>query len=177
LDPRLRLKQCGEPLDAFPTGTRRFIGATTVGVRCGGPNPWSLYVSARVAVQESVLVAARPLARGETLGTADVRLVERDLSNLHHGYFEKPGQAVGKVLKQRVSEGDVIRPTQLTEPKMVHRGQRVVLTAEAAGLQVRMAGKALADGATGDWIKVQNLSSNRIVEGEVIAAGVVKIKL
>jgi flagella basal body P-ring formation protein FlgA len=42
-----------------------------------------------------------------------------------------------------------------------------VLIARAGGLEVRMAGIALADGRASESIRVQNLSSQRIVEGIV----------
>ena len=47
-DPRLRLARCEEPLSlALPPGGPR-SGSITVGVRCTGERPWSLFVPARV---------------------------------------------------------------------------------------------------------------------------------
>jgi flagella basal body P-ring formation protein FlgA len=40
-----------------------------------------------------------------------------------------------------------------------------------------MSGKALADGAKGDLIKVRNDSSHRIVEGIVTQTGIVVVKM
>ena len=49
--------------------------------------------------------------------------------------------------------------------KAVQRGQSVTLVADAGGMSVRMAGRALADGLINQRVKVQNLSSGKIVEG------------
>ena len=47
----------------------------------------------------------------------------------------------------------------------MQRGQSVTLVADADGMSVRMAGRALADGLINQRVKVQNLSSGKIVEG------------
>lgn len=177
LDRRLRLQRCATPLEVFPTGHRRLVGATTVGVRCAGPKPWTLYVSARVTVYDEVLVAARPLSRGHRLGEGDVHLARRALSQLHYGYLERLEDVRGMVLTRRVARGEVLRSNQLQAPKLVRRGEKVTLTAQLEGVEVRMQGKALSDGAAGQRIQVRNLSSRRVVEGTVVARGVVRVAL
>ena len=57
----------------------------------------------------------------------------------------------------------------------VKRGQEVTLLASAGGIQVRMAGRALADGREGARLRVQNLSSQAVVEGVVETDGVVRV--
>lgn len=65
----------------------------------------------------------------------------------------------------------------LEAPRLVRKGDLVTLLAEIAGVNVRMTGKALADGAAGTSIQVSNLSSQRVIEGTVIAEGVVKVRM
>lgn len=177
LDPRLRLRQCPAPLQAFAVGGRPPIGATSVGIRCGQGRPWTLYVTARVVVFADVLVTTRALNRGESVRAGDVRLERKDLSRLHYGYLTRPDAAVGKVLKRGYLAAQVIQPNQLAAPLMVKRGQQVTLLAQSGGIEIRMGGKALGDGAAGDRIQVRNNSSDRIVEGEVIAKGVVQVRI
>ena len=52
----------------------------------------------------------------------------------------------------------------------------MTILSEAGGIQVRMNGEALADGTQGKVVRVRNASSKRIVEGEVIAKGMVKVR-
>ena len=57
----------------------------------------------------------------------------------------------------------------------MQRGQSVTLVADVGGMSVRMAGKVLSDGMVNQRVRVQNLSSGRIVEGIARSEQVVEI--
>lgn len=177
LDPRLRLPACGAPLKAFLPPGGHFSGNTTVGVRCPATAGWTIYLSARISLFGKILEATRPLAAGERVKRTDLKLVERNLAQLPYGYITHPSDAEGKLATRMISAGSVLTPAMLTAPRIIHRGDRVMLVASAAGLRVQMAGKAMGSGATGDKIRVEALSSKRIVQGVVISSGVVKVTL
>ena len=48
LDSRLAPAMCDEPLQALPANTTRTLGAVSVGVRCNGTKPWTVYVRGTV---------------------------------------------------------------------------------------------------------------------------------
>ncbi len=73
--------------------------------------------------------------------------------------------------------GDVVTPSRLTTIKTVKRGNRVTIIAQVGSIQVRMKGKALSDGVTGERIKVLNESSSRKLEATVVKAGLVEVTL
>lgn len=177
LDDRLKLPSCTVPLEVFfsPGGNRQ--GAVTVGVRCTEPSPWSIYVPARVEVYGKVIVAARTLVRGAVLAPEDLRFEERALSSLNGYYLSDTSEGIGRVLKRGVAAGAVVSPSVLSEPRLVHRGERVSIVVQGQGLEVRMEGEALKDGALGDVIRVRNLSSKRELEGVVTGAGVVRVRI
>ncbi|MDX1250719.1 MAG: flagellar basal body P-ring formation protein FlgA [Gammaproteobacteria bacterium] len=177
LDTRLRLPACAETLEAFsPPGGRR-TGNTSVGVRCHQPKPWSIYVPVNVKIHATVLTARLALRRGDVIGAEDFQLVERDVAALPEGHFSTPEQIVGRIAKRPVTAGSPYTPAMLEAPRLVRKGDLVTLLAEIAGVNVRMTGKALADGAAGTSIQVSNLSSQRVIEGTVIAEGVVKVRM
>lgn len=177
MDPRLRLRQCTAPLQAFAMGGRPTVGSTSVGVRCDDEKPWTLYVTAQVVVYDDVLVATRALRRGETLAQGDLRLARKDLSRLAYGYLTDAEAAQGQVLKRSYLAGQVVQPGHLDKPVLVKRGQQVTLHARSGGIEIHMGGEALSDGAAGERIQVRNSSSNRVVEGEVVAKGVVRVRI
>ena len=77
LDPRLALARCEQPLEPFvPNGQRR-LGNATIGVRCDGQRPWTLYVPVRITSSVNILTARRPLSRGTVLAADDLVTVER----------------------------------------------------------------------------------------------------
>ena len=63
----------------------------------------------------------------------------------------------------------------LVASKAVQRGQMVTLVADASGLNVRMSGRALSDALVNQRVRVQNLSSGKIIEGVARSEQVVEI--
>lgn len=177
LDPRLRLGLCEQPLEAFfPAGARK-QGNVTVGVRCTGSAPWSIYVPAKVLVYDHVVVAVRPLSRGTLLTAEDMEIKELDVTSLAGGYFSSTDQVVGRTLRRNIQLGAAIGPGIVELPKVVRRGERVQILARTAGMEVRMEGEALEDGAEGELIRVRNRSSKRSVEGRVTGPGIIEVRL
>ncbi len=176
VDPRLRLAPCGQPLKVFFSAGGAGAGNTTVGVRCLGPSPWLIYVPGRVNVYRNVVVTTRAIPRRSVIGEADVRLERREVSNQTAGYLEAPQLAVGRVARRPMSIGSVIEPAALRNRRLVRRGERVTILADTGRLVVQMKGKALMDGASGERVRVENLSSGRIVEGTVTASGQIRVR-
>lgn len=176
LDTRLRLAPCAQPLETFHAPGSRTSGTTSVGVRCAGPAPWSVYVPVSVRLYSPVLVTVRPIANGAALTPADVRLEERETTTVA-SYLIDPQAVNGKLAKRSIAAGAIITADLIVAPKIVRRGDKVILFATAPGFEVRMGGEALVDGAAGDMIDVRNLRSRRVVQGRVSASGVVEIPL
>jgi flagella basal body P-ring formation protein FlgA len=177
LDPRLKVKACRAPLDAFLPPGGRVMGNTTVGVRCPDQGGWIIYVSARIDVFGPVLVARQPLARGTRIEEDDLELVERNLSNLPYGYYTDPQPVSGQLAKRTIAAATVITPPMLQEPNLVKRGERVTVIAESGPLKIRTSGKALNDGKSGDLIRIRTEGSQRIVDGVAVSPGVIKVTL
>lgn len=175
LDPRLRLADCAVPLKAsLPTGAT-FRPRMTVGVSCPGTPTWTVYVPVSVMSHTSVLVLKRAVPRGARLTAADVEAQPRDVSGTSDGYLTDVAELSGRTLKRPLGAGAALTIDALAEDPVVRRGQRVTLLASASGLEVRAAGLAMSDAPVAGRVKVQNLSSNRIVEGVVESADVIRI--
>ena len=177
LDSRLRLKACSKSLETFSPPGGRKQGRTTVGVRCSGDNPWSLYVPVKVSIMLPVVIAARELPRGKILTTDDIILEKRDIATIHRGYLEKIDYAIGKVLKRSLRRGQILTASHATAPQAIKKGSRVTIVANSGAIAIRMKGKALSSGARGERIQVQNLSSKRELDATVISPGIVEVTL
>lgn len=176
-DPRLQLPACSRPLVAELAPGARPVGNTTIGVRCPGRAPWSLYLSARVQIIADIAVAARPLARGVLLSGEDFTMSRQDLAAAPGGALTRPGQLIGKRLKFPVAAGTVLGASMLDVPALVRRGQPVTLITGDDGFEVRTSGEALADGRDGDRVRVRNPLTGRVVEGRVMASGQVRVPM
>ena len=173
LDPRLRLSACATPLEvSFAPGSRS-TGQTVVLVHCPTPRPWSLYVPAKIAIPVFVVVVTRPMSRDQVISASDIAVEQRNAGDLSGTYLTDPNQVLGKVVTRFVAAGSVLSSDQLQTVRVIHRGDRVTLLVQGAGLAVRSVGIALADAGVGDHVSVRNESSQRIVEGIVNKDGAV----
>ncbi len=177
LDSRLRLTACDTKLTAYAPPGARTLGNTTVGVRCNGPQPWSLYVPVTIKMYGEAVVAARPLAMASVLSLQDVRLAQVELGASAAGVLIDPQQVVGKVLRRPLMGDAVVTLDSLEEPRLVRRDEQVMLVAEGSGIEVRMQGRALTDGVAGELIRVRNLGSKRVIEGTVVAPGLIRVRM
>lgn len=175
LDPRLRLAACDVKPEVFLANGARALGNTSVGVRCSGSQPWTVYLNARIQRFAEVLVADRYLPRGTLLTAADLRPERRDVSKLPGGYATDSARLLGKRLRRSLREQAVIPPQALEAPTLVRRGDQVTLVIRQAGMEITATGIALRDGAEGERIQVRNAASERVIEGNVIAAHRVEV--
>jgi flagella basal body P-ring formation protein FlgA len=177
LDPRLTLTACASALDVFAAPGGRHLGNTSVGVRCAAPEPWTIYVPVAVTAYQDAVSTARALPRGVILGSADISVTRLPVNSLPNGAFSDSGLVIGKVITRPIAAGTVVTAGMVATAKIVRRGQILTLLARGGGIEVRGSGRALADAAAGDRVKVENTSSKRVVEGTVLADGVIQIDL
>jgi len=175
LDERMRLASCDRPLTAFLRRGTRIGPRTTVGVRCDGTRPWTVYVPVEVFVVKAVWVASKPLPRGHVLQPGDLSTDRRDVSGMVGGYISEKRSLVGQKLRTSILAGRAITPSLIEADDIVHRGQTVTLAVSNGGLSIQMAGKALSDGALNQRIRVENLNSGRIIEGIVRSRETVEV--
>jgi len=175
--PGLELRRCGVPVKPVAGSATHMKDRVTVELRCAGPTAWHIYVPARIIGTSAVAVAAHAIVTGSVLTANDVRVEQHDLSELPPGFFDDPANAVGLTAARPISGGAIITNQQLVGAKAVQRGQSVTLLADAGGIQVRMAGRVLSDGLVNQRVKVQNLSSGKVVEGIARSEQVVEIIL
>lgn len=177
IDTRLQLPACGVPMTVLSGDDRPVAGAVTVGIRCAGERPWTLYVPARVIVRGPVVVLVRPVARGAAVQADDIEIVRRDIAGLSREYAASGEAVIGRVARQSLAVGQVLQNSQILPPKLIRRGEQVTLRVTTAGFEVSVAGSALADGVLGQRIRVRNERSQKVVEGEVVAAGAVRVSI
>jgi flagella basal body P-ring formation protein FlgA len=126
-----------------------------------------------LSIWRQVLVASRPLVRGDGVVAADVHAEERDVARLPYGYIDNLDQVAERSLSRPLAAGSVLTPGALGGRQMVRAGDHVQLVAELDGIAVRAEGTALGGGDSGARLRVRNGSSGRVVDAVVRAPGVV----
>lgn len=168
-----RLPPCTAHEAYAPPGTR-MSGRTHIGVRCLGPNVWSVLVPVQIAVTGNYVVTARPLAAGQTLQAGDVATLSGDLAALPNGVVTDPAAAVGKTLRNALHAGQPLRDDQLIAPQVVRQGQSVRVISRGTGFAVSSEGKALANAAAGQVVQIR-MGSGQTVSGIAQADGSVEV--
>jgi flagellar basal body P-ring formation protein FlgA len=174
LDPRLRLARCARPLHAQLANGMSLQARATVGVSCESPR-WALYVAVGVERRIAVLVLRHAVEREALLSGADVSVETRTVTGLDAAFLSDPAELRGRFVRRTLAAGTTLTVDMLTPNYLVRRGQEVVLLAGADGIEVRASGRALEDAPAGAHLKVQNLSSMRVVEGVVTGAEQVRV--
>jgi len=100
---------------------------------------------------------------GEIICPENVK-IEKSLSNYPEPADWKP--PYGFIAKRRLPENTVLRPYMaetLKSPIVVKRNQNVIIRIEKPGLLITAIGKTMQDGRVGEYIKVRNVDSQRII--------------
>ncbi len=176
-DARLRLPACPTPLVAvLPAVSGGLRARTLVQVSCQASTArWSVLVPVGLETDAELLIAARPMSRGQTPGTADVRSARRSLPGISTLYISNLNEIRAQHLIRAVATGQALTRDLLAAAPVVRRGEAVTLVANLSGLEIRVPGRALADARPGDRVRVQNVNSLKIIEGRADEAGVVEV--
>jgi flagella basal body P-ring formation protein FlgA len=175
IPPGTRLAHCSLPPQASSSTAPHMNDRVLIEVRCQGTPAWHLYVPVRVVGTSVAVVAAHAIVSGSVLTAGDVRTEQHDMTELPPGYLDDPAIAVGRTAARPILGGAILSIQQLVASRAVQRGQTVTLVADAGGISIRMAGRALSDGLVNQRVRVQNLSSGKVVEGIARSEQVVEI--
>lgn len=160
------LTYCPAPEAFFPPSSAAW-GKTTVGVRCGQPKPWTVYVQANVSIIANYVVAGVPLSQGQVIEAKDLQLQKGDLTQLPTGVFTEFNRILGTSAKMSLPAGTVIKQEMLKLPNLVLQGQSVRVSSKGTGFSISTEGQALNSATEGEIVKV------RVTNGSVVS-GVVK---
>ena len=177
IEAHVRLERCSRPVSPAVSAGAHMRDRILVELRCPGAPPWHIYVPVRLVGTSSVTIAARAIVTGSVLTDKDVRVEQRDIPELPPGYLDDPTVAVGLTAARPISSGAVITNQFLVGAKAVQRGQTVTLVADSGAMSIRMEGRALSDALINQRVKVENLSSGKVVEGVARSQQVVEIVL
>ncbi|MGH8324243.1 MAG: flagellar basal body P-ring formation chaperone FlgA [Steroidobacteraceae bacterium] len=175
LDDRLRLVRCtGGMHGQLPAGAA-LQSRTMIGVACEGPVRWTVYVAVTVESRIAVLVLKHPVPRDARLTAEDVNVETRKVTGLSTAFLTNVSDLQARVARRPLPMGTTLTIDMFTPDLVIRHGQEVTLVAAAGGIEVRAAGRALADAPGGARLKVQNLSSLKVVEGVVEGPDLVRV--
>jgi flagella basal body P-ring formation protein FlgA len=177
IERNLEVPKCSQPIRPSVASPRHMKDRVTIELRCPDAKLWHMYVPVRVVGTSPVAMAAHAIVQGTVIKATDLNVEERDISELPLGYLDDPSIAVGLTASRPIAGGAFMTNQMLVASRAVQRGQSVTLVADTGGMSIRMAGRAMSDGLVNQRVKVQNLSSGKVVEGIARSEQVVEIIL
>lgn len=175
MDSRLSMRSCTEALQFEPQTDNARSGRTLVKVRCNDAKPWAMYVPLKVERWQTVVTASKSIQRNAVITQADIALREQKLLGPTTDYAQNSDTVVGLQSRRAIAAGNAINTRQLVQPKLIRRGDDVVIVANSMGVSAKMPGTAMADGRKNQQIQVRNQSSKRMIKARVIAPGTVEV--
>ncbi|MEA3118689.1 MAG: flagellar basal body P-ring formation protein FlgA, partial [Paraburkholderia sp.] len=169
------LAACTTLVPFMPPGARVW-GSTTVGVRCAGARPWTIYLQARVSLAATYYLAAHPIAPGALLTPADLTTREGDLSGLPHTIVTDASQAVGAVALAPIGAGTPLRQDMLRSATSLTIGQTVRIVASGPGFTISSEGSVMNNASPGQQVRVKT-AGGQIISGVVKDGSTVQIQM
>lgn len=173
VDQRMQLAACAAP-QAFQQPGARAFGKTSVGIRCGAPTPWTVYIQAQVSVQAEYVAAALPLVQGQAIDASQLVMVKGDLGALPNGVLTDMKLAVGRTSTMSLAAGAPLRADQLRSRPVVQQGQSVTVVSGGSGFTVSATGKAIGTAGDGQVVQVRT-QAGTILSGVARAGGTVEV--
>ena len=119
------------------------------------------------------VVAVKKIRAGGVITPGNTKIRSVSISNKPRAWVSP----YGMVARRSVEVGTVIGPgvvMEKTRQTIVRRGQTVVMRIKGPGFTVSTIGQVLQDGRDGDFIKVRNIDTKRVVSARVRFDGTVE---
>lgn len=175
IDPRLKLKQCDEPL-AFELQGQNIKRNNTVKISCASTvSPWAIFTTSTITQEMNVISASNELPRHHIITAKDLTTLRQDVNRLRGGYTTRGSDLIGQQLRRPIRAGTVIYQNQLQFPVIIKKGDKVTIVTKRGALSVIHQGIALQDASKGDRVRVKNNGSTRTIQGQAVSAGRVEI--
>jgi len=161
----------------FQKDKRRLTGYTRLVaiISVNGVVKNKVKLSGWVDVFESVVCARRNLKKGEIIEEGDFYLARKNISHLSSKILTDIGKAVGFMVKHAIKKDTCIKEWMLKKPPIVERGDMVTILAESNDLKVTVPGRVLVKGYMGEFIRVQNSMSKKVIYAKVINKSTVSV--
>jgi flagella basal body P-ring formation protein FlgA len=177
IDPRFNEKHCTQAIQFSLNRSPLSQANLTTMASCADEQPWKLYITTTIHVFGEVVYAATTLPRAHTIQERDLQIKEEIINKHFYAGFSQKNDVVGMITKRSIRQGSSIQANLLQAPKLVKRGDDVVIMASTQGILIKMRGTAMEDGELGEQITVKNNQSARIIKARVSESGLVSVTL
>lgn len=175
LSPQLHLPDCPNLSVEYQNSQQPFrLGQQTMVVSCHKPY-WQIYIEADIVGKVPVVVAKHATMQNEALNFDNLNVRFMSSTTISEPYFTSLKNFHRVRAKTYIPSGAIIRPGMLERPYLIKRGDEVSIVVQSSQIYIRMKARAIDNGMKGDMIRVQNLSSGKVVQAEVVSPMIVSV--
>lgn len=131
----------------------------------------------RVTVFKDVLVTSIPLKRGDLLTPQTVTIAKRELRTNTQDALTNPQDVMGMIAARNLPAQKIIKKEYIDMPVIVHRREMVKVIYPHPQFTIETVGVAKEDGALGEYIRVQNMDSNKLFFARIVGVRTVEVAL
>jgi len=135
----------------------------------------SIRVYGRVEILCQSVVAKRCLKPGDVISAADVELRPRRVTSYRDIGVSDLDAVLGQEVARTIAAQGIVLPSMIRKLQIVKRHQLVDIYSRVGSVEVKVTGKALANGAYGDTMSVSFGKQKIIVQGKVTGPGEVTV--
>ncbi|WOX52126.1 lateral flagellar basal body P-ring formation protein LfgA [Aeromonas sp. CD] len=170
------LPDCSQPIRLQAGGLyRQPWGRRPYLAECVDP-AWQIRARVEVTLMLPVWVTAQELPRGHVIRPGDLIEKSLEVSRLQRGFVPTSESLVGNKSNRNLRMGQLIGELDLQKAWAIREGEGVLIRAGQDGFSATTRGRALANGAIGEGIRVKNLSSGKEIQAWVIDKGEVETR-
>jgi flagella basal body P-ring formation protein FlgA len=139
------------------------LGLLTFEVEITGDNftPKQVPVVAEVSLTREVVVAKRPINRGETIANRNLKLEQRRFTDFAQVGVTDLAVVNGQQARQLIRPGEMLLDRSVETRPVVRRGDPVTIWMRQGGLVIKASGRAQASGTLGERIEVARDGTRR----------------
>ena len=148
----------------------------TVGVYDDGTLLREERVHVRMEVAMDVVMSTKYLMRDKGIDSDSVKLVRKWFNQLPVYVVTQIEDVVGKQPYNDIRQNMEIKRNMLKDVKTMKRGKMVKMVLESGPMMIVTFGICEEDGSRGDYIKIRNTSSNKMVYARVMDDSSVRVE-
>lgn len=134
-----------------------------------------IMVTALVEVVAKVVVAGKPILKGEIIQSSHIKLQSMELSKIKGKPVQDIDFIIGKRAIHQIYPQTVIQEDDVQIPPLLKRGDKVNIIVTFSNVVATARGVVREDGRLGDRIKVTNIDSKKTLDAKIVDQGTVRI--
>jgi len=129
-----------------------------------------------VSIFKDVVVAKTQVKKGDIVSRNSVKLETIESTTLKETSFGNVEDVIGKVARRSIAKGFVFNEKSIKGIDAIRKGDSVIILIGTSGFEIASKGICQDNGGFGDFVRVVNVDTKKMLHGSVIDGGTVRVQ-